>query len=48
MATRQTSPASNPALNTRPTALAIAVAGALMGAPLSAFALPTGGEVAAG
>src|SRR5688572_17218011 len=48
MATRQTSPASNPPLNTRPTALAVAVAGALIGTPLSVLALPTGGEVAAG
>ena len=48
VATRQTSPASNPALNTRPAALALAVASALIGAPLGAFALPTGGEVAAG
>jgi len=48
MSRRQTSPASNPPLNTRPTALAVAVAGALLGTPLTALALPTGGEVAAG
>ncbi|MGQ0546974.1 MAG: beta strand repeat-containing protein, partial [Betaproteobacteria bacterium] len=48
MATRQTSPASTAALKTRPTALAVAVAGALIAAPQFSFALPTGGQVVAG
>jgi hypothetical protein len=36
------------ALRTRPSAIAIAVAGAMAAAAPSSFALPTGGKVAAG